>query len=321
MRSEFANIRPWSVFLTVLLATPTWLGTSLAEDSPVPTTDVVLDAPLAIDDPLVIGDPIVASELADAVAVDEPQVEFGDWLGYNASQSHMSWLSGGDFGMFSLESFPTLKIGQESALLLGTGFHFLNGPATPDLPPRLFDFQAAYHVRKAFSPHTLLDIKLGVGAFSDFEGSARKGVRFPGHVVAYRELNREVVSVFGIEFLDRDDISLLPVAGMVWKPHKDLVLEMIFPRPKVQLQLNKNSAMYVGGELGGGTWAIERTGPFNDNVTYRDLRITCGVMHFGDSSDSVLEVGWAFDRSLEFRSHLGDQHLDGAFLLRSITHY
>jgi len=251
----------------------------------------------------------------------EPTILFGDWVGYNATQSNTTWLSGGDFGMFSLESYPALKLGKESALMFGSGFHFLDGPRSPDMPPRLFDFQLAYQARKQLSPATMLDVRLGVGVFSDFEGSARKGVRFPGHVVSYHEHRSDLASVLGVEVLDRDDISILPVVGVVWQPYADLILECIFPRPRAELRLSSNRAMHFGGELGGGTWAIQRDDDRNDNATYRDLRVTWGITTFDEDDDSTMEIGWAFDRSLEYRSRLGDTSLDGAFIMRWHKHY
>lgn len=252
-------------------------------------------------------------------------VEFQDWLGYNSAQGDTTWLAGSDFGMFSIESFPTLELGKNSALMFGTGFHFLNGPVAPDMPPRLFDFQMAYQARKPHSSRTILDLKIGVGVFSDFEGSARKGVRFPGHAVGYYQWNCDFVSVFGIEVLDRDDISVLPVGGILWRPQDDLIYELVFPRPKIRLRLDSGRAMYIGGEIGGGTWAIKRTDfvneNTNDNATYRDLRVTFGMMQFGTDSDGVLELGWAFDRRLEFRSSRGDRNFDSAFILRCHTHF
>ncbi len=251
----------------------------------------------------------------------DPLIGFGDWVGYNATQSNTTWLAGGDFGMFSMESYPALKIGTDSALLFGSGFHFLDGPRSPDMPPRLFDFQLAYQARKKLTSDTMLDVRLGVGVFSDFEGSARKGVRFPGHMVVYRDVHHSLATVLGVEVLDRDDISVLPVAGLIFRPLDDLVVEAVFPRPRIQLKLSKNRAMYFGGELGGGTWAIKRDSSFNDNATYRDLRVTWGIAAFEDDNDSVMEIGWAFDRSLDYRSGLGDTDLDGAFILRWHKHY
>lgn len=225
-----------------------------------------------------------------------------------------------------MESYPALQLGKDSAVMFGSGFHFLDGPRSPDMPPRLFDFQLAYQARKPLSNRSMLDIRLGVGAFSDFEGSARKGIRFPGHVVSYYENSTDFASVFGVEVLDRDDISVLPVAGAIWRPHDDIVFECVFPRPRIQLRLSSNRAIYFGGELGGGTWAIKtwaikRDDKRNDNATYRDLRVTWGITRFDDHDDSTLEIGWAFDRSLEYRSGLGDTDLDGAFLLRWHKHF
>ncbi len=282
-------------------------------DEPPPLTPVTIE----------VVEPEVPGPIAETIPgeLDELNVSFGDWLGYNTMQSDMSWLGGSDFGMFSVESFPTLQLGEESALVAGTGFHFLNGPTTPDMPPRLFDLQLAYHSRKIQNDRLILDVKLGIGAFSDFEGSARKGIRFPGHVVSYVEWNHRLASVFGIDVLDRDDISLLPVAGFVWRPNQDSVYELVFPRPKIQIRLDSHRAMYIGGELGGGTWAIERNGTTNDNATYRDLQVTLGVMTFHSSSSSVLEIGWSFDRHLEYRSGLGNTPFDDAFILRCRAHY
>lgn len=44
---------------------------------------------------------------AVATGNDSPgdaKVVFGDWLGYNTAQADTTWLAGGDFGAFSLES-------------------------------------------------------------------------------------------------------------------------------------------------------------------------------------------------------------------------
>lgn len=276
--------------------------------------------PVVIEEMLIEDSDITAAEVVCRDA-SESIASFGDWVGYNATQSNTTWLAGGDFGMFSMESFPALKFGKDSAVLLGTGFHFLDGPRSPDMPPRLFDFQFAYQVRKQLNSSAMLDVRLGIGAFSDFQGSARKGIRFPGHVVSYFDCQPDLATVFGVEVLDRDDISLLPVGGFVWRPLDDLVMECVFPRPRVQLRIDQSHALYFGGELGGGTWAIKRDDSHNDNATYRDIRVTWGISSFDEASDSALEVGWAFDRSLEYRSGRGDTNLDGAFLLRWHKHY
>lgn len=253
---------------------------------------------------------------------EDETVRFGDWVGYNAVQSNTTWLADSDLGMVSFESYPTLEFGDDSRLLAGTGFHLVNGPkGAADLPPRLFDLQLAYHTREAIIGNTMLDIKYGVGVFTDFEGSARKGVRFPGHIVGYNQLRPTLAAVLGLEVLDRDDISALPVGGFVWRPDEDLIFEAVFPRPRVSLYLGKQQAIYFGGELGGGTWAVERDSGDDDNVTYRDLRVVFGIEKYGDDDTYTTEIGWAFDRTLEYRSGIGDTDYQGAFVLRFHKHF
>lgn len=248
---------------------------------------------------------------------------FGDWLGYNSVQDDTTWLFGNedDLGMFSLRSYPTLDLGESGALTTGIGIHFLTGPVRTDLPPRLFDFDLAYHTRWSMAEKLMMDVKWGVGAYSDFEGSAREGVRQFGHAVGYFEVSPWLVTVLGVDVLGRDDYNVLPVGGLVIRPTENSQFELVFPKPRVLFRTSSTSAVYVSGELGGGTWAIERVGGIDDVATYKDLRILLGAISYDDDDDTSLEFGWAFDRRLSYRSGLGDYQPDSAFLLQLRVHY
>lgn len=294
---------------------------------------------LILNEPMVgtAQNPIVLESADDIVLLEEDLLKpkqgstqsvprFGDWLGYNSTQSDWTWLAAGrDLGMFSIQSYPSIKIGETTSLETGWGVHFLSGPTVTDLPPRLFDLEMALRTRRLLTDHLMLDLKLGVGAFTDFEGSVRKGIRFPSHAVSYYELDSWLISVLGVDVLDRDDISVLPVFGAIWRGNQDLICEFVFPRPKIQYRISENKSFYIAGELGGGTWAIEREGGAisgtNDNATYRDIRITCGVMNWGARDETVLEIGYAMDRALEYRSGIGDYDPRGALILRLRSHW
>jgi hypothetical protein len=230
-------------------------------------------------------------------------------FGYNLRSSNTSWLLGGgnQFGMFSLESLPTLKPGEQTGLVAGIGIHWLSGPVQTDLPPRLFDFQIGLQRRKWLTDSLGYDIVARIGAFSDFEGSAREGIRFPSHGVGFVRLSPTVDFVLGVDYLSRDDVKLLPVAGLILKPRDDLRLDLVFPRPCIEWQFSPDSSLYLAGELGGGTWAIERTPDANDVVTYRDYRLLLGVSsRKDDGHQSALEFGYVFGRHLSYRSGQGD---------------
>jgi len=230
-------------------------------------------------------------------------------FGYNLRTDNTSWLLGGgnQFGMFSLESLPTLAQGENWGLVTGAGFHFLSGPVQTDMPPRLFDFSVGFQRRKWLTDSLGYDIAARVGAFSDFEGSARKGIRYPSHGVAFLKLNPTTNLVLGVDYLSRDDIKILPVAGLILKPRDDLRLDLVFPRPCIEWQFSPDNSLYLAGELGGGTWAIQRTPAANDVVTYRDYRLLLGLSTKGDKGNqAALEFGYVFGRHLSYRSGQGD---------------
>jgi hypothetical protein len=240
-------------------------------------------------------------------------------FGYNLRQSSTSWLvgNGNDFGMFSLESFPTLPQNQTWGIGTGIGFHFLGGPIQTDMPPRLFDFQVGWQQRKWLSESFGYDVSAVVGAFSDFEGSAREGVRYPSHAVGYYRWSQAADIVLGLDYLDRDDYHMLPVAGLILRPWEELRLDIVFPRPRAELRISPTQSIYLAGELGGGTWAVERTTDADDVATYRDLRMLFGINTFRAKGNlSSFELGWVFARDLSYRSGLGNMDFHDTLLVR-----
>lgn len=240
-------------------------------------------------------------------------------FGYNVRQSNTSWLvgNGDDFGMFSLESLPALPQQQSWGIGSGMSFHFLGGPIQTDMPPRLFDFQIGWQQRKWLSESLAYDVSACIGAFSDFEGSAREGVRYPSHAVGYFRWSQTTDVVFGLDYLDRDDYHMLPVAGLILTPWENLRLDIVYPRPRAELRISPKQSIYLAGELGGGTWAVERTTDADDVVTYRDLRMLFGIAtREAKGHVSTVELGWVFARDLSYRSGLGDMEFQDTLLVR-----
>ena len=150
----------------------------------------------------------------------------------------------------------------------------------------------------------------------------RKGILFPSHAVGFLSVRPEIDVVFGVDYLDRGDIKLLPVAGLIWTPNAEMRFELVFPRPRAVFQLTEHHRLYVAGELGGGTWAIERVTFDNDLATYHDLRVCVGVEYVEkDGQRLAFEIGYLFDRRLEYTSGIGDMRLDDAVMFRVVTRY
>ena len=270
----------------------------------------------------------------DATATDlplevEPSAEpskpdpLDAFLGYRYEAGSLDWILGdGDrFGMFSIKGDHYVSPGVNSGIGVGLQFHFLSGPARTDMPPRVFDFSIAYQHRDRLGPLGY-DVAASVMASSDFEGSARKGIRFPAHAVGFLSVGPTTELVFGVDYLDRGDIKLLPVVGLIAMPHPDVRLEAVFPRPRAVFRLTDRDELYVRGELDGGTWAIERATMVNDLATYRDLQLCVGLQSIeGKKGRSAIEIGYLFGRRLQYSSGNGNFRPSDTAVIRLVSSF
>ena len=246
------------------------------------------------------------------------------YLNYRSDEESISYLpgDGNRFGWLSFESSPYLGRGYKSGITTAINIHLLSGPNVVPLPPRLYDFSLGYQKRGRIKDFMSYDLATSIGVFSDFEDSARDGVRFPGHAVGMLHLQPELDFVFGVDYLSRDDIKMLPVGGVSWRPQAmpDLRFDLVFPRPRIDYSIDNQSKIYLAGRLGGGTWDIEFPNNDNDVMTYRDLQFLVGFENRNTQGNlSSVEFGYVFDRRLQFRTLTQSTEFDDAFVLRFVT--
>ena len=243
------------------------------------------------------------------------------FLGYRYELSSTEWIvgNGEQFGAFSLNWDHYKPAGVQHGVGVGLQFHFLSGPIQTDMPARVYDFSLAYQHRDQLGAFSY-DVSASVMASSDFEGNSREGIRFPGHAVGFWCVAPKTELVFGADYLDRGDIKLLPVGGLIMVPHEDVRLEVVFPRPRAVFRLTGCHQLYVCGELGGGTWAIERAGSMVDDLaTYRDLRLCIGLQSVEEDGDcTAFEIGYLFDRRLEYTSGIGNFSPENTAMIRVV---
>lgn len=240
---------------------------------------------------------------------------------YRNDESGIDYLPGDgqDFGWLSFHSAPYAEKGYRSGIHPSFSMHLLAGPTSVALPSRLYDFVLGYQRRAPLGSKFSYDVAASIGVYSDFEDSARDGVRFPGHAVGMLHLQPRLDFVFGVDYLHRDDIKLLPVIGFSKHPflRENWRLDAVFPRPKMEFYVDSCTKLFVAGMMGGGTWDIEFPNETNDVMTYRDFRILFGYeASDGNGGYSAWELGYVFDRSLQFRGLAGDTSFDDAFVIR-----
>ena len=230
-------------------------------------------------------------------------------------------------GILELESkaLPTTMIeeGHSSRFDVNFGYaiRWLTGPVTTDLPPQLFTLQLDIGWAFKLGERLTIDTRITPTWNTDFEKSTEI-FRLPWHAIAMIQADANWRWTMGAMDLDREDIRILPVVGFTYAPpDRDVLLDLVFPRPKVAFRIehheDRQHWFYVAGELGGGSWAINRTTGARDIVTLRDLRLLVGLETNNKKRHaSRLEAGWVFDRVVDYRSNLGDYRPSDTAIIR-----
>lgn len=205
--------------------------------------------------------------------------------------------------------------------------HFLDGPTVTDLPPRVYDTALEFRWLRPLNDKWMADLAVAPGYYSDFNNNSSQAVRITGRALGIYKWSPTVTVALGAVYLDREDVRLLPAAGLIWKPNDTVNIELIFPRPKAakRIALGIDSAWwsYVAGEFGGGSWAIERESGVDDVATDRDFRAILGVERKKiDGGGLRFEVAYVFGRKIEYLSGMPpDVSLDDTVMLRAGANY
>lgn len=248
------------------------------------------------------------------------------YAAYRTAQTMWSFLPGHgeDFGWLDWQTDPYLHRGDNFGVTGAINIHWLMGPSSAPLRARLYDFSIGFQARKQLSEQLSYDLSTSIGVYSDFEDSARDGVRYPSHAVGMFHLTSAADVIFGVDYPDRDDFAMLPVVGVSLRDvlTPGLRMDLVFPRPRIDYMLNDANRVSLSGLLGGGTWDIEFRDETNHIITYRDYRLLLGFEHTSnDGSLSGLEFGYVFGRSLEFRGLPGGTDFDEAFVIQWVSRH
>lgn len=316
-------------------------------DSAFPSAEAVPPLPA---EPIIPNEPIVPDQSLDSPAIvidgnDEDEEEDEDLFGrpYNAPgwYSHPEWHNldwrsgaGGRFGEFSFAGTSAQpitvtteedRITDALSFTSGHAFRWLDGPSQSDMPPRLFEFHWGLHYFGELNEGAWIDLGFSAGIYTDFEDSVREGWRVPAHAVFSWEIVPEVQPVIGVKYYDRDNLGLLPVAGLILRPDDEMRIELVFPEPKIAWQISeseeKDHWLSFSGRIGGGEWAIERRpSGLADVVSYNDYQLVLGIETIDQLNEiNSLEIGYSFERELDYRSGVGNFEPSETIFVRLVT--
>ena len=221
-------------------------------------------------------------------------------------------------------------------LLITPGFqlYLWDGPdATGVPPPTLPGSTYGAYIDAAWSPQINnwlgAELEISPGVYTDFKHTTSESIRVLGRGLGVLTLTDTLKFKFGIWYIDRIDIKLLPAVGFLCTPNPDARYEIFFPAPKLAHRCatigNHNVWCYVRGEYGGGAWTVERppggtqTGTINDEFEYSDIRVAVGADFLPETQTGLrgfFEVGFVFNRDLVYRSRMpGTTNLDDTMLI------
>jgi hypothetical protein len=209
----------------------------------------------------------------------------------------------------------------ETPLLVTPGFaaNWLEGPIrndaiapfgkpSTDLPPRIYDAYLDF----AWYPHATqwLGAELGfrTGVWSDFDHVTTDSVRFLGRGLASLSVNPTMDILFGVVYLDRLQVKILPAGGVYWRPTPDWDAYIVFPNPKIRHYWttigNSKWYYYVAGEYGGGSWTVDRDGE-GDRIDINDIRVIGGIEWETQTMlRGHIEAGYVFDRQVVYNDNM-----------------
>ena len=231
--------------------------------------------------------------------------------------------SGNDMGITTLDFRTTLFTEHFPLLRLKPRFsaHYLSGPKKTDMPGSLYDLALDISLFLPINQRWSFLGGISPSMFSDFENTSSDAVRITGRALFFWKYSEALRLAGGMIYLDREDVSVLPAVGLTYTPSEDLKFDIMFPKPKVAYRYMHDRSMerwiYLAGEFGGGSWAIDRASGLEDVATYSDYKLIVGIDHKESEMFSwFAEAAYVFNRDLEYVSGVGDTDLPGTGMIR-----
>ena len=210
--------------------------------------------------PLLLRRPSRTSRRASATACSNSLLFDATWLAPGGANG----LGDNDLELQAIFALPCPTINSPLVITPGYGVQYLQGPQHPDLPPQLQDGYVNFRWLSQVTPKLGLDLAITPSIFSDFDQQSSKAFRLPGHAAAAWTWNETTKLVLGAAYLDRFDVEVIPIGGVIWTPDDDTKFDLVFPHPKISRRNywggncgdDVQDWVYIAGEFTGDQWAI-----------------------------------------------------------------
>lgn len=185
----------------------------------------------------------------------------------------------------------------------------LSGLSGIDAPETLYSTGVTLFHRKKWNERISTMVIATPSVRSDFTTSDN-AFRLFGLGLVNWQCRDDLSLSLGAVYFDRSDLGVLPAVGLSWTPTPEWKIDLMMPRPQINRRLwvdpgQAEGWVFVGGSIGGNTWAVTREGGVrdgqSDELTVNGLRVFGGyeTLVTGNRGWGV-EVGYVFNRSIEY---------------------
>jgi hypothetical protein len=198
----------------------------------------------------------------------------------------------------------------------------LEAAAIFDVPDSLYDTGVKMFWKRPINDRLGSMVLVTPSIRSDFETNEGAFRLFGMALLTWQWVPRTLSVSGGVVYTGREDFPVLPAMGLLWTPSPEWRVDVQFPSPRISRRIRKNGGdsetwAYLGGVFGGNTWAVTRTGGAEDILTISDLRLVTGIEYLQrENRGFFAEVGYVFNRSIEYTNVPFQADLDSAVMLR-----
>lgn len=221
-------------------------------------------------------------------------------------------------------------LGENSYIALSPGFQYYRFEWEHDteISKDLYTASLMVALGKRFGNQYELTFGISPAYSSDFKTSSSDAWKWPVFAKMLWRCNPRLEFTIGATYLDRDDVPFLPIVGFVWRPTDDLYFEIMLPRPRIAKRIHwwgsqvgnrVSDWIYVGGEIAGGSWAVEvPSRNSSGTLEYYDFRAMVGFERkILNTASFGVEVGYIFGREFSEPHVSGEYKPDGAPFVRA----
>jgi len=190
-----------------------------------------------------------------------------------------------------------------------------------DVPDQLYNLGVNVMWMEQLNDRWALQMALSPSVRGDDESLDARVRLFGMAMLAWECRPDELKFSFGVAYTGRDDIPILPMAGVQWTPTEDWQIGIGLPSPRIARRLWVDDEglaawVYVTGGLGGGTWDVRRADGRADELSIQEYRaVIGGELGQGPQRKLFVETGLSFGRKFEYEK--GGESVDfgeGVFL-------